>query len=230
MPLVNLIPAVVRREVNGSSEDLKRWVREAGALIGRPELVARIGVAAQAGTSRTFTVQIVNRDGKECQGLYSVILFISSTQDAAPPGGGTTSAGTLYPEFTTSGTGPFTVGIQVTDSDTLLPVAQEHWVRVMVGTTEWALDTSAEITVNTSTAYITTTGDGVYDILTDSTGFCEIEISASADRYVSAAVGSERAYSSGVLTYGVVSHPVALITRLTPLGIPGRRCGSFAGR
>lgn len=229
MPLVNLIPAVVRREVNGSSEDLKRWVREAGALIGRPELVARISVGAQAGTSRQFTVQIVNRDGKECRGLYAVILFISSTQDAAPPGGGTTSAGTLYPEFTTSGTGPFTVGIQVTDSDTLLPVAQEHWVRVHIGTTEWALDTITEGTLNTGTTHFYP-NDGVMEILTDATGFCEIEITASADRYVSAAVGSERAYSSGVLTYGVVSHPVGLITRLTPLGVPGRRCGSFAGR
>jgi len=26
------------------------------------------------------------------------------------------------------------------------------------------------------------------------------------------------------------SHPVSRLTRLTPLGLPGRRCGSFAGR
>jgi hypothetical protein len=58
------------------------------------------------------------------------------------------------------------------------------------------------------------------EILTDATGFCEIEITASANRYVSAAVGSERAYSSGVLTYSasvppVAGNPIGLLLALT---------------
>lgn len=129
------------------------------------------------------------------------------------------SIGTLYPEFTTSGTGPFTVGIQVTDATTLIAVAGRYWVRVMIGTTEWAQDATGGITYNTLTTYNEYT-DGLTDILTDSTGFCEIEISPSADRYVTAAVGMERAYSSGLLEYSVsvpptTGNPIGLLLALT---------------
>lgn len=128
----------------------------------------------------------------------------------APGAVSTPSSGggsTLYPVFTTSGTGPFTVGIQVTNLATGLPVSARYWVRVSIGTTEWGLDTITEGTLNTGTTHFYP-NDGVMEILTDSSGFCEIEITASADRYVSAAVGSERAYSSGVLTYSVAGTPV----------------------
>lgn len=129
------------------------------------------------------------------------------------------SIGTLYPEFTTSGTGPFTVGIQVTDATTLLAVSGRYWVRAAIGTTEWALDTITEATLNTGTTSFYP-NDGVMEILTDATGFCEIEITASADRYVTAAVGMERAYSSGLLEYSVsvpptTGNPIGLLLALT---------------
>lgn len=117
-------------------------------------------------------------------------------------GGGST----LYPVFTTSGTGPFTVQVQVTNLATGLPVSARYWVLFGIGTTEWAADTSDTVTLNTgeTLGYV---NDAMYKVLTNSSGFCEIEITASADRYVSAAVGSERAYSSGLLDYSVGGVP-----------------------
>lgn len=145
------------------------------------------------------------------------------------PGTGSGGGTTLYPVFTTSGTGPFTIGMQVTDLATATSVSGRYWVRVNIGTTNYANDAVGSITYNTETMHLEAT-DGHTDIMTSSTGYCEIEVAATANRYVVAAVGMEKVYSTGLLTYGVVSHPVSLITRLTPLGLPGRRCGSFAGR
>lgn len=134
----------------------------------------------------------------------------------APSGGGTT----LYPVFTTSGTGPFTVGMQVTDLATATSVSGRYWIRVTVGTTEYAADTADAITLNTGSALIATGSDAVVDVMTSSTGFCEIEIAASADRYVVAAVGMEKVYSSGLLEYSVAGtpttgNPIGLLLALT---------------
>lgn len=118
---------------------------------------------------------------------------------ASDPSSG--SGTTLYPVFTTSGTGPFTVGMQVTDLATATSVSGRYWIRVTVGTTEYAADTADTITLNTGSVLIATGSDAVVDVMTSSTGYAEIEITASADRYVVAAVGCEKVYSTGVLTY-----------------------------
>jgi hypothetical protein len=129
------------------------------------------------------------------------------------------SGATLYPVFTTSGTGPFTVGMQVTNLATAAPVSGRYWIRVSIGTTEWANDATGSITYNTETLHIDGT-DGQFDVMTSSTGYAEIEITASADRYVVAAVGMEKVYSTGVLTYSasvpiVTGNPIGLLLALT---------------
>lgn len=134
-----------------------------------------------------------------------------------PPSG---SGATLYPEFTLSGTGPFVVGFQVTNASTLASVTGRYWVRLTNGTTDFASDATDTITLNTGTTLLATISDGVVDVLTDSSGFAEIEVDAAADRWVSAAVGMEKAYSTGELTYvpsgpTVPGSPMGLLLALT---------------
>jgi hypothetical protein len=91
MSATPIIPGVIRKEIVHTQQDAARWMREAAGLIGKPALDARITVGNESGNSRLFSIQVVNRDGAECQGIYAVLFWISDTVDGsyrvdAPPG------------------------------------------------------------------------------------------------------------------------------------------------
>lgn len=118
--------------------------------------------------------------------------------------------------ITTSGSGPFTVNVQVIDQNGD-HLSDYYWVRFTIGTTDYANDATGGITYNVESAHWEYS-DGTADVLTNSSGICEIEVTASADRYVTASVlGS--AQSSGLLTYsapGAYSgEPIGLLLALT---------------
>ena len=155
-------------------------------------------------------------------------------EETTTAGGGTilpgTSAEEKVPVFTVVGSGPWLVSVQVQNSSGLA-LTGRYWIRFSLGDTEWAADSVSGVLTVTSATYSTSPADQVYDVVTNSDGTCVLSVTATANQYLMGAVGLEKIYSTGVLTYTpAASHPVSLITRLTPLGLPGRRCGSFAGR
>lgn len=163
---------------------------------------------------------------------------VRAVQIAPQTGGGSTTSApptivTEYlekmPVFTVTGTGPWTISVQVEDTDGNI-LTGRHWIRFTFGATEWASDnTTASITVDAATTY-TWPADAILDLVTSSDGTCVLTISDTAEVWLSAAVGLERLYSQKLTYSAPASHPVGIITRLAPLGLPGRRCGSFAGR
>lgn len=137
-----------------------------------------------------------------------------SVSDIASAVATLTTGQTAY--ITSSGTGPFTVNVQVIDQNGD-PLTGYYWVRISIGTTAYEDDASGSVAYNIESCHWDYS-DGLIDVLTNSSGVCEIEITASADRYVTASVlGSAQATT---LTYGAAI-PAARATRLTGMGVPG---------
>lgn len=107
MSVPPIIPGVLRKEVARTQQDAARWMRDAAGLIGRPVLDARVTVGSESGNSRHFSVQVVNRDGVACRGIYAVLFWVSDTADgsyrgSAPSGGGGGNGTLVNVDFGTS--------------------------------------------------------------------------------------------------------------------------------
>lgn len=83
MSVEPIIPGVIRKEVGHTQQDAARWMRDAAAMIARPTLSARVTVGSESGNSRHFSVQVVNRDGVACRGIYAVLFWVSDTADGS---------------------------------------------------------------------------------------------------------------------------------------------------
>jgi uncharacterized protein YcfJ len=91
MSLATVIPPVIDDSANGG---LVQLAREASAFTKAPQLSVLITADAEgttAANTRRFTLQVANRKGKPCRGLFLVSVVIG-TSEAGGPGGGQTVA------------------------------------------------------------------------------------------------------------------------------------------
>ncbi len=179
MSATPIIPGVIRREIVRTEQDAARWMRDAAGLIGKPALDARITVGNESGNSRLFSIQVVNRDGVECQGIYAVLFWISDTVDgshrgSASSGGGGGNGALVTIDF---GTGP-----GKTSASTV--VTGQTWVTATSSIAVTAIGTRAEDAAIEEMTF--TVGD-----LVDGVGFTVYASSpyGSVGSYVVACVG-----------------------------------------
>lgn len=69
----------------------QQFMREAQAFSQLPQLQVHVRPGAEAANVRRFTLQVVNRRGRDCIGLFALLVVIGTTETGGPGGSQTVS-------------------------------------------------------------------------------------------------------------------------------------------
>ncbi|NBW09406.1 MAG: hypothetical protein EBR82_15430 [Caulobacteraceae bacterium] len=139
------IETVIPQGIDAAT-DGQLFAREAMAYSRSPQLAVRVTAGAEASNIRRFTLRVVNRRGKDCLGLFALLVVIGTAAAGGPAGTQTVSivsGATVQTIASNQAFILFTAANGVAELDVTVVGASSRYVRagvlaVMGGTTEVA--------------------------------------------------------------------------------------------